>query len=594
MGKFAIVVSAVAGILLTIVVRVPAQQQITIAGTSGALQIPGMPGARQFKTGTGRIRGRVVSGETVTPIRRAQVRIMGPEIGAKTALTDAEGRYEFRELPAGRFTLQAVKSGYVSVHYGQSRPFESGRPIELADKQILDKADIHMPRGSVISGRIVDEFGEPVAEAMVTAMRQSWAGGRRRLVPAGRSGPTNDLGQFRMFGLPPGEYYVSATLRNAESMMFEFMGPQGGPTGSNPGSGYAPTYFPGTTSPAEAQKIAVGLAQEVHQTDFALLPVRLSKISGVVMSSEGKPTANAMINVLPANRSEIGMMMMAGSARTSNDGQFTVNGVAPGEYTLNARTIRITAADGGMVFSAGVGGPGDDSEFAAVPITVAGEDLTNVVVVTSKGATATGRVSFEGGAKPTEVAGIRIMAAPAEASEGPMMVGGSGGATKPDGSFELKGLAGHRVIRVANLPEGWMLKAVRANGADVTDTPVEFKAGEQATSLEIVATARTTEITGGVTQSNGTPVKEYTVVVFSQDPQHWTLPMSRWVSGARPDQEGRFKIRNMPPGSYYAATLEYLEAGAWTDPELLERLKLTATRFTLADGETESLELKIQ
>ena len=173
------------------------------------MMMPGLGPRQQLKTGTGRITGRVLSTDTGAPLRRAQVRLSAPEIGVKMALTDAEGRFEFKELPAGRFTLNASKSGYVNVQYGQTRPFESGRPIELADKQVLGKADIGMPRGGVISGRIVDEFGEPLPDAVVSAMRQSWSNGRRRLLPTGRTAQTNDLGQFRMYGLPPGEYYVS-------------------------------------------------------------------------------------------------------------------------------------------------------------------------------------------------------------------------------------------------------------------------------------------------------------------------------------------------------------------------------------------------
>ena len=196
----------------------------------------------------------------------------------------------------------------------------------------------------------------------------------------------------------------------------------------------------------------MNVGQEAQQTDFALMPVRLARISGVVMSSDGKPVDDAMINMLPASRSgEIGMMMMSGSARTTKEGQFTVNGVAPGDYTLNARSMRITMPDGGntMVFTTNVGGGGDDSEFAAMPVTVAGEDLNNVVVVTSKGATASGRLSFEGGAKPTNLANIRISASPAEISDGPIMVGAGGGLAKADGTFEMKGLSGHRIIRAA-------------------------------------------------------------------------------------------------------------------------------------------------
>jgi hypothetical protein len=159
------------------------------------IQLPGM-GPRQIKTGTGRIRGRVMAAETGGPVRRAQVRIMSPDIGSKSAMSDAEGRYEFRDLPAGRFNMSATKSGFVTVQYGQTRPYESGKTIELVEAQVLDKADIAMPRGSVIAGRVLDEFGDPVADAMVNAMRSAWTGGRRRLQPSGRVAQTNDLGQY--------------------------------------------------------------------------------------------------------------------------------------------------------------------------------------------------------------------------------------------------------------------------------------------------------------------------------------------------------------------------------------------------------------
>lgn len=571
------------------------RQQIMITGAPGDIQLPGMP-PRPVKTGTARIAGRVLSAETGTPIRRAQVRIMGPDIGAKAALTDGEGRYEFRDLPAGRFTMTVSKSGYVSVQYGQTRPFEAGRPLDVADAQVIDKADISMPRGGVIAGRIVDEFGEPVVDAMVSAMRQSWMGGRRRFVPAGRTAQTNDLGQFRMYGLPPGEYYVSATLRNADTMIFDMLGQQGGPTGSNPGSGYAPTYFPGTTSPADAQKISLALGQEAQGTEFALIAVKLARVSGVVINSEGKPVAGAMVRASPVGRAgDIGAMIMGStSARTSKEGTFTLSSVAPGEYSLEVRSMQVMTEGGDrMVFTATIGGAmGGDSEFASLPITVAGEDLANVTVVTSKGATATGRITFEGGTNPANATAIRVNAAPVEMGDGPML-GGSSAAVKADGTFELKGLVGRRVLRVMNLPQGWMLKAIRLDGNDITDAGADFKAGQDVPALEIVATPRTTEITGGVTSSNGAAVKDYTVIVFSDNPDHWVLPMSRWVAGARPDQEGRFQIRNMPPGGYYAVAVDYVEQGAWGDPELLDRLKGAAKAFTLGEGDTQTLDLKI-
>jgi protocatechuate 3,4-dioxygenase beta subunit len=598
-----------APVMLTIVFAasagpVRAQERVVIETqpTGGEpMMIPGFGGQRQMKTGTGRILGRVLASDSGSPIRRALVRLTAPEIGVKTALTDAEGRFEFRELPGGRFTLNASKSGYVNVQYGQTRPFEQGRPIELSDKQVLDKTDISMPRGGVISGRLTDEFGDPVPDAMVGAMRQTWSNGRRRLTPTGRTSQTNDLGQYRMYGLPPGEYYVSATLRNTDIMILDAAmlgGGASGASGSTPSSGYAPTYFPGTTIAAGAQRVTVAIAQEAQNTDFALAPVRLARISGAVMTSEGKPLEGAMVSAVPAGRADVGMgMMNAGTSRTTKDGSFTLSSVAPGDYMLTVRSVRImTSSDGGdtMMFRATIGGGGDggDGEAASLPLAVSGEDLSNVVIVTSKGATASGRIVFEGSSTPPALTGVRITAAPAD-MDNPLLGGGGAATAKEDGSFQLRGLSGRSLLRAGNLPPGWTLKAVRLNGDDVTDSGVEFKPGQDVSGLEIVATSKQTEISGTVTSSNGSAIKEYTVVVFSDDSQHWNLPMTRWVTGTRPDQEGRFRVRNMPPGSYNIIAVDYIEAGSWADPELLERLKGRARRITLADGGTEKLDLKL-
>ena len=581
-----------------------AQQQIVIEATQPAgepmMMPPGLGGPRQLKTGTGRILGRVVSTDTGGPLRRAQVRLTAPEIGVKVALTDAEGRYEFRELPAGRFTLNASKSGYVSVQYGQTRPFEQGRPIELADKQVLAKTDVAMPRGGVISGRIVDEFGDPLPDALVSAMRQTWSNGRRRLLPTGRTSQTNDLGQYRMYGLPPGEYYISASLRNTDITIMDAAllgGPSSGASGSTPSSGYAPTYFPGTTTATSAQRVTVAVGQEAQNTDFALAPVRLARITGTVMTSDGKPLDGGMVSAMPASRTgEVGLALMGGATgRTSKDGNFSIPSVAPGEYTLTVRSVRIITSDGGdtMMFRATIGGGSDgtDSETASVPVVVSGEDLSNVVIITSKGATANGRLTFEGGAPPSAT-GVRINSVAAD-TDGPIMMAAGGVTAKDDGSFQLKGLSGRRLLRLNNLPPGWTLKSVRLNGDDVTDLGIEFKSGQDLSGLELVASSKQTEITGGVTASNGSPLKDYTVVVFSDDPQYWTLPFTRWVNGTRPDQEGRFRVRNLPAGSYNIVAVDYIEAGAWGDPELLDRLKSHAKRITLSDGGSEKVDLKL-
>jgi hypothetical protein len=570
-------------------------------GAGGAIQLPGMMGGpRTFKSGTGRIRGRVLASDGAGPIRRAQVRISGPDVAPKAALTDAEGRFEFRELPAGRFTLQATKSGFVNVQYGQTRPFESGKPIELADKQSLDNADISMPRGSVIAGRIVDEFGDAIPDVSVTAMRQTWQNGRRRLAPSpGRVAQTNDLGQFRIYGLPPGDYYVSATMRTGggiDVMDMELMvsgaSTSAGPTASAPKSGYAATYYPGTPNVVEAQRITLAAGQESPSADFALVAVRLAKVSGIVIGPDGKPLEGTQVSAVPANR-DFGGLLGQTSARTAKDGSFTLNSVPPGDYALQARSVQVITSSQGdnmMVFRAVSMGGGGDSESGSTPLSVAGEDVSGILLTTSKGGNATGTVVFEG-PRPASMGSIRITSMPVD-SDGPALGAGAVSA-KDDGTFELKGLSGPRLIRVGNAPPGWTLKSVKLNGTDITDSGAEFKTGETTSGLEVELTNKATAVNGSVTASDGALLKDYTVVIFSEMPEHWRLPMTRWVTGTRPDQDGRFKVQNLPAGAYLAVAVDYLPQGEWGDPEVLDRLKSKAKRFTLSDGATQTLDLKL-
>jgi protocatechuate 3,4-dioxygenase beta subunit len=468
----------------------------------------------------------------------------------------------------------------------------------------MDKADVSLPRGSVLAGRVVDEFGEAVADAEVQAMRMQFQNGKRRLTPSGRNAMTNDLGQFRIYGLPPGEYYVSASLRNMSTMVVDMLaGGAGGPTGSNQNSGYASTYYPGTPNPGEAQRVALALSQELASVDIQLQPVRLARISGSAVSSDGKPMGNAMVMLMPTMK-EAMMMMPGGTSRTNKDGQFTINGVTPGEYSLQVQSMGaiMSAAGNAMQFAFSVSdGPGggapqpsaQEREFAVASVNVAGEDISGMVVVGTRGAKASGTISYEGGLKPEGATGMRVTAPSVDADSGPMVMMGGASNVKETGAFELDGLMGTRVFRAANLPKGWFFKRVTVNGEDVTDKGIEFKPGEDVSGIDIELTNRSTTLNGTVTDDRGQALKDYTVVIFAEEQAKWGLAMNRWTASARPDQEGRFRFSNLPPGAYNAIAVEYVASGEWTDPEWLARAAKKATRITLDEGGSKTLDLKL-
>ena len=598
--------TAAALILLTALFQIPqpaaAQQQIQM--TPGDMPFQVLPPGRQAKTGTGRMRGRVVAADTGAVLRRAQVRISSPDIGTKTALTDGQGRYEFKDLPAGRFNVSVSKSGFVTMQYGQTRPFETGRPIDLTDAQIMEKADLALPRGSAVSGRILDEFGEPMSDASVTAMRMQYSGGRRRLVPAGRASTTNDLGQFRVFGLPPGEYYVSATLRTIDTMVMDMLGGSGvgGPSGSNNNSGYAATYYPGTPNAAEAQRVALALGQELSSVDIQLQPVRLARITGTAVGSDGKAMSGALVMLMPTMKEALAMAP-GGTSRTDKDGNFSLSGIAPGEYSLQVQSLAalMSAATQAMSMMSG-GEPAApasppqpmEREFATANVTVAGEDISGMIVTGTRGAKASGKIVFQGGQKPESLTTLRLIAGPTDTDNMPAAASVFGlTSVKETGAFEMEGLVGGRAFRFANLPKGWYLKRVTHEGEDVTDKGYDFKPGEDVDGFEIALTARTQTVTGSVTNDKGDALKEYTVVAFAQDSDKWKLTGNRWRQSARPDQQGLFKIADLPPGEYFAVAVEYVGEGEWTDPEWLTRAAKDATKFTLVEGDTKTLDLKL-
>jgi hypothetical protein len=248
--------------------------------------------------GTAVIRGRVIAADTEAPIRRARVSWV-PEhtssnggLQAASVMTDTAGRYEIPNLPAGRYRVYARRSGYLLMGFGARRGGTSaralptqeqmGNPIDLADGQTFANANFRLPRAAAILGRIQDEFGDPLIASRVVASRFEIADGRRRLVPFATDA-TDDLGEYRLSGLPPGSYYIEASapayLRTIRAS-------------------YADMLYPGVPERVQARPVAVREGQEVSEITMMLPALRLARLAGRVILARGVPARSASISVL--------------------------------------------------------------------------------------------------------------------------------------------------------------------------------------------------------------------------------------------------------------------------------------------------------
>ena len=566
------------------------------AGRGGQGPLPGGRGGRfggmpprdnmPAPTGTARISGRVVAADTGSPIRRAQINVNSREAQFnRSVTTDSEGRYEFASLPAGRYRLFVDKAGYVALEYGQARPFEAGKPLDIADGQALDKVDFSLPRGSAITGRVTDEFGDPITDVQVEALRYQFVNGERQLVNAGRSAQTDDLGAYRIFGLMPGDYVVRASMRRSMP---------GGPRGADvEPMGYPGTYYPGVTDVSQAQTVTTALGQELSSIAFPLVPARLSRISGTVMGSDGRPLPGAMVMIRARSSGGLGALRMnivnGGANQVRPDGSFQLTNVPPGDYVLDVQQ-RPQNVRGLQDINL------SQLEFASMPVSVSG-DIDNLTIVTTPGVTVSGRMAYLGQSAPTTPQSMQVVAVPP--SGGPSAIGMlinakalGGGRVGQDGRFELRGIAGPQMLRVQGVPAGWMLKSITVDGTDITDAVYDFKPGNNVTGLVVTLTDRVTDLTGAVRDARGQPVTDYVLVAFSEDTKLWG-PQSRYVQTTRPNQNGTFSIKGLPPGRYLAAVVPALENGLHNDPAVLEQLRPRARGFSLSDGQTLNLNLEM-
>lgn len=564
--------------------------------------------------GTATIRGRVVDGLTGMPIARAKVRTGNRDPRtARTANTDTEGVFTLTRVPAGQVMLAAEKAAYLPGTYPERQRTMRAVNVTISDGQTLDNITIPMYRGGAITGRVVDAYGDPVEHAMVNVFSVppvSRAGSLGR-GGARASQSTNDIGEYRIGRLEPGQYYVMIAPQSRRANNEE-------DAGSVPGR----TWYPGVASFDQAQTVALERGGSAA-ADIQMLETTLTKVSGVVLTGKGTPAKNGHLSARGTGGGK-GMppslgqgWSESGSAQLDQYGNFDLV-LPPGEYILEANVPQNEEAmkQGGRY----------EMDRGQARISVGGESMSGLTIATGTGGTASGRIVFKGtsAAPTTNLAGFNVN------FQGPESLMNDCRAfdratVNADGTFSIANLWGSCQIRAyGGVSRGWVFEAVMHNGNNITNRVIEFGLGSSISGLEIVFSDRIGNITVTLSDAGAQP-QDFVAIAFPADKEKWgdsrylyalsvvapnpaagtgapgaAAAMGRTAMG--PDttpyaigvMPGSNSFRNLLAGDYFVVALEDASYEDAREPEYLERLSQIATRVTLSAGESQSVQLRRQ
>ena len=594
---------------------------VGISGQETRIQQPTRDTGVALATGTGVITGQIVLDDG-RPLRQVTVNLSGGQLrGSRMTVTDDAGRFLFTDLPAGQFSLSASKPAHISLTYNPAAAGgrSEGPPLQLAAGQRI-AISLRMARGAVISGRILDDYGRPLSGVRLQAMQYRMQGGQRTMVSSrGAQLPTDDRGMYRIYGLPAGEYVVSATssgnsnapvVTQAEIEWARALAtataatsptatrpPVSTPPPPGPPIGFAPVYFPGTAEASRAMVLTLTEGEERTGVDFSMHSVALSKVEGVVLDPSGQPAQSIQVMLTPTTSTEMGPQGVNVSTRIDRDGKFSVMNVPPGQYTLVVRSsVRppAPAPPGGQTFMPPPQQQGP-SLWAMTEVSVSGQDIAGIALTLAPGLKVSGQVVFDAaGAPPTDLSRARIQLSPAQSTP---FGGQTQTTTTPEGRFIVSGVMPGRYRINGNVQPapgqagGWMLKSATLEGRDVLETPIDITR-DDLSGLVVTFTDRVTELTGTLLSGAGQPAPGVHVLLFSTNRAHW-VQGSRRVRSIRSGADGKFRFGSLVPGEYYMITMADLSAVDWTDPVFLEQLAAASFKIPIAEGEKKVQDLKM-
>jgi hypothetical protein len=440
---------------------------------------------------------------------------------------------------------------------------------------------------------------------------------------------SDDRGVFRAYGLPPGDYVVSAflfgvgdlgpklDLRRVNPAELQWAteqlrsGTNAGTTvpgtaavaDARPGPasgqrvGLAAVYYPGTTDASAAVAVTLGKGEERSGVDFVIGFVPTARVEGRIVGPDGQPVAGAQVTARRAGSIDApGPFMGPTLARSGGDGAFSIGNLAPGAYSILARSMSGRGA-GPAASPAGL--------WATADISVNGEDVSNLTLVLQPGLTLTGRIVFrdDSGIPPADRDANPFLVSLSQTRDGSGPPFSPSAQVKPDGTFAISGiipgryrLTGSGRIKGGGAADaGWVLHSATLDGLDgrdISDLPLEIGGGNMSGAV-VTMSRRLAEISGTLLDAAGRPTPDYFVVAFSTNREHWLEGSRRVPAPVRPSTNGTYRLAALPAGTYYVAALTDVDPEELFDRAFLEQVAAGALTITLGDGETKVQDIKL-
>jgi hypothetical protein len=505
-----------------------------------------------------------------------------PVQAVPAATTDAQGRFVINGLDAAPYRLTVAANAYARQEYGQRSFGAPGSPINVAAGQAVKDIVIRLTPAGYVTGRVSDDAGMPAIGVNVQLLRATFSPqGQRTFQSAGQT-RTNDRGEYRLFWVTPGRYYLNANMTGLARPV-EIGGAGDSPNGVS--ENYAAMYYPGVADIKDASIIEVQPAAELGAIDFAVPRQQLHRIRGrVIDSSTGQRPTGATLSLSSRSMTGGGFTSSGMAGYNSADGTFELRNVAPGTYIVSAQ-IPDPNQPNANPFGA-VGRP-----TGTQPVTVGTSDVDGVVLNIVAPAPISGRL-FVDGQDLSAVTGIRSVRIQLNSLEnlgiGPGNQSPQFQAVNDDGTFRLNNVmpGQYRVTAVA-LPAGFYLKDARFDQNDVLSKPLQFS-GPVSSTLDVLVSPKAGQLDGTVTNGRQEPAAGIQAVLIPAQRDRTEL-----YKTSTTDQSGHFSIRGIPPGEYKIFAWENLEQFAYFDSDLMQRFEAHGKPLRINEADKQTIEVQV-